>query len=129
MDNVRLIKKYFDFLKSNGYKRKTVTRNGDAEITYSNKKMAIEVSCDLGNSYISLLDNVSNIDALMNNSAYFVSVMIKYGYQGGNILYCDLLNKQARMKLKKDIDNAGNDIELALKTYSQFFKDNIIYFI
>ena len=126
MSNARLIKKYFDFLKRDGFRRKVIARNGDVEIAYSNNSITIEICCELGIQYVPI-SNSSNIADILNNSGYFVIVVIKYGYQGGNILYCDLFDKQIRIKLKSDIDSAGNDIELILRIYSQFVKDNIMY--
>lgn len=127
MNNVKLIKRYFDFLKHKGFKRRIITRNGDAEITYSNKRISIEISFGLSVPYIPLTDTIS-VNDMLNSSAYFVSVTISCGYQGGNILYCNLFDKEDRVKLKSDVNSAGKDVELVLKTYAQFLKDKVKYF-
>lgn len=56
MSNEKLIKKYFDFLKQNGFKRRELFRNGDSEITYSKKGMIINVCCELGRRFVCSVD-------------------------------------------------------------------------
>lgn len=123
MSNEKLIKKYFDFLKRKGFRRKELFRNGDSEITYSKKGMSINVCCELGISYVPLSDIFAEFS---KNASYVVSVIIKHGHQVDNLLYCDLFEKQIRMRLKSDIDKVENqDIEQILKIYSQFIMDNV----
>lgn len=123
MSDVKLIKKYFDFLKKYGFKRKVFTTNGDCQVAYSNKRIIIEISCYLGVNNIPLS---SGTPKLTNDFSYVVSVSVKYDYQGGNILYCELFDKQKRMKLKTEIeDEKINNIEFYLKKYSQFIMDNV----
>lgn len=125
MSNEKLIKKYFDFLKRKGFKRRELFRNGDSEITYSKKGMIINVRCELGFSYVPLTDN---FDDYSKNASYVVSVIIKHDYQVDNLLYCDLFEKQSRMKLKSDIDKIEKqDIEQILKIYSRFIIENASY--
>lgn len=125
MSNEKLIKKYFDFLKRKGFKRRELFRNGDSEITYSKKGMIINVRCELGFSYVPLTDN---FDDYSKNASYVVSVIIKHDYQVDNLLYCDLFEKQSRMKLKSDIDKIEKqDIEQILKIYSRFIIENESY--
>lgn len=125
MSNKQLIKKYFDFLKQYGFKRKIFFKNGDCSVFYSKKNISLEISIEWGIKYLPLNKSINEINM---PSSWFISVILKYGYQGGNILYCDLFDKNERIKLKSDINNVKNscDIEQILKIYAKFIFDNII---
>lgn len=123
MNYVRLIKKHFDFLKRNGFKRKVFTKNCDVEVTYTNKNLTVTVCRELCVTSSPLTSNF-DIDSLIDNSAYFVWVELEYGYQGSNLLYCDLFEKDSRRQLKSDIAKADNH-EQILVLYSEFIKNNL----
>lgn len=104
-------------------------RNGDYYITYSKKKadFIIEVSGELSlkSNYIPNSNHL-DIDELLKNSVYMISIVIQHKYKKANILYFDLFDKANREKLKIDINNTEvKNIEQILKIYSDFLMNEL----
>lgn len=123
MNNGKIIKKNFDFLRKYGFKRKLFSKNTDYEVVYSKEDSIIEVSCGLNISNNNNLD----IDAMIKNSFYEVWIIIQKNNKRSNIFSCDLFDELSRKKLKFEIDKIENhDIEQIVKVYSQFIMENAL---
>lgn len=123
LNNGKIIKKNFDFLRKYGFKRKLFSKNTDYEVVYSKEDSIIEVSCGLNISNNNNLD----IDAMIKNSFYEVWIIIQKNNKRSNIFSCDLFDELSRKKLKFEIDKIENhDIEQIVKVYSQFIMENAL---